>query len=38
VLSLTAVRRSPRLRASLVHYAFAAFVLIAVISLVQGPT
>jgi hypothetical protein len=35
-LSLTAARRAPRLRASPVHYAFATFVLIAVLSLVQG--
>jgi hypothetical protein len=36
VLSLTAARRSPRLRLSPVHYCFAAFILIAVVSLVQG--
>jgi hypothetical protein len=35
-LSLAGARRSPRLRGSPVHYAFAAFVLIAVVSLVQG--
>jgi len=35
-LSLTAARRSPRLRLSPVHYCFAAFILIAVVSLVQG--
>lgn len=35
-LSLTGSRHSPRLRLSPVHYAFAAFVLVAVISLVQG--
>lgn len=35
-LSLAGARRSPRLRGSLVHYAFAAFVLVAVVSLVQG--
>lgn len=35
-LSLTAARRSPRLRMSPVHYAFAGFVLVAVFSLVQG--
>lgn len=36
VLSLTQVGRSPRLRASPVHYAFGAFILVAVVSLVQG--
>jgi O-antigen ligase len=36
VLTLTGARRSPRLRASPVHYAFAAFILVAVLSLVQG--
>jgi polysaccharide biosynthesis protein PslJ len=36
VLTLTRARRSPRLRASPVHYAFAAFILVAVLSLVQG--
>lgn len=36
VLSLTGEGRSPRLRISAIHYAFAAFVLVAVISLVQG--
>ncbi len=35
-LSLTRSRRPPRLRLSPVHYAFAAFLLVAVISLVQG--
>jgi hypothetical protein len=35
-LSLTGGRRSPRLRASPVHYAFATFILVAVVSLVQG--
>lgn len=36
VLSLTGRGRSPRLRSSPVHYAFGAFVVIAVISLVLG--
>jgi hypothetical protein len=35
-LSLTAARQAPRVRASPVHYAFATFVLIAIVSLVQG--
>lgn len=35
-LSLTAARTSSRLRLSPIHYAFAGFVLIAVLSLVQG--
>ncbi len=36
VISLTGAARSPRLRLSVVHYAFAAFILVAVVSLVQG--